>query len=162
MTVVREATADDAGFLESMLLEAFNWRGDDGVDLAAMRADPHVTRYVDGWPRPGDFGVVAVDAAGEPTGAAWARFFSGDDPGYGFVAPDVPELTVAVHRDSRGKGIGRAMLTALVAEGRRRGHPAFSLSAEDGNAARALYLSLGFTVAGRVGNSDTMVLRLPG
>ena len=41
-----------------------------------------------------------------------------------------------------------------------RRHPAVSLSVEDGNRARALYERAGFTVVGRNGGSDTMLLAL--
>lgn len=56
-----------------------------------------VTRecYIAGWPRDADLGVIA-QADGERIGAAWLRFLPAADPGYGFVAADVPELTIGV------------------------------------------------------------------
>jgi hypothetical protein len=60
-------------------------------------------RYVVGWPRPGDHGVVAGSER-QAIGAARWRTFGGDDPGYGFVASDVPELAMAVTDRRRGVG----------------------------------------------------------
>ena len=61
---------------------------------------------------------------------------------------------------SRGRGVGTALLAAAVEEAWRRGLPALSLSVEDGNPARRLYERCGFTVVGRSGDSDTMLLDL--
>ncbi|MBW7920562.1 MAG: GNAT family N-acetyltransferase [Rubellimicrobium sp.] len=56
-----------------------------------------------------------------------------------FVAPD-----------ARGRGIGTALILALEAEARRRGHDELRLEVIDENIrARALYERLGFAVVGR-------------
>ncbi|MEV6413959.1 hypothetical protein [Kribbella sp. NPDC051718] len=62
-----------------MLLEAYNWDGQPRFTLEQLTAEDHAWRYVDGWPRPGDIGVVAED--GQPIGAAWARLLTADRPG---------------------------------------------------------------------------------
>ncbi|MGV8978956.1 MAG: GNAT family N-acetyltransferase [Cellulomonas sp.] len=99
------------------------------------------------------------DPDGAPWGAAWARTFPPDDPGYGYVAEDVPELGMAVLPAWRGRGVGRALLGAVLDQARTLGRPAMSLSVEDGNdVARALYVRRGFRVVGREGSSDTMLL----
>lgn len=158
---LRPATPADAEFLEHMLLEAFGWSGEQehGSSIEELLGEPAVAHYVDGWMLPGDFGVVAL-VDGELAGAAWARLFDEADPGYGFVAVDVPELSIAVARGRRGRGVGRALMEALIVRAREQGFPALSLSVEDGNPARHLYDSLGFRFAGRNGGSDTLLLPL--
>ncbi|MET3802754.1 ribosomal protein S18 acetylase RimI-like enzyme [Clavibacter michiganensis] len=97
---------------------------------------------------------------GIAVGAAWARLYADDDRGYGFVASDIPELGMAIVPSARGRGVGRALLVALVDAVRASGAPAVSLSVEDGNdRARALYESLGFVPVGREGGSDVLLLR---
>lgn len=156
--VLRPALPTDAELLWRLTYEAVNWRGDDAVPPLRLRADPSLSHYVDGWMRPGDVGVVAV-AAGEPVGSCWARVFDRRDPGYGFVADDVPELSLAVLAPARGLGIGRALLTACVDRVRSGGSPGVSLSVESGNrAAASLYRSVGFRTVGHVANADTMLL----
>ncbi|MFH8627423.1 GNAT family N-acetyltransferase [Streptomyces vietnamensis] len=123
-------------------------------------ATPHFAHYVTGWPRPGDFGMVVEDPTGSPLGAVWARRFPSDDPGYGHVDPQVPELTAGVLPGHRGRGIGGALLDAVVALAAQSGVDQLSLSVEGGNHAAALYASRGFVAVGREGNSDTMLLRL--
>jgi ribosomal protein S18 acetylase RimI-like enzyme len=157
---LRTATADDAGFLLEMLMEAYNWSGEQRVARGDVESQPHLRRYVAGWPRGQDFGLVAYAGAGTPLGAAWARTFSAKEPGYGFVAEDIPEITMAVVASQRGRGIGRRLLEALVGAAREKGWRAVSLSVEDGNRAVELYRGVGFVTVGRVGSSDTMLLEL--
>ncbi|OUD88401.1 hypothetical protein BC477_10410 [Clavibacter michiganensis subsp. michiganensis] len=102
---LRPARADDLPFLEDMLLASMDWRDDGSMTRERMLATPELAHYVSGWPRAGDVGVVA-EVAGDPAGAAWARLYSDDDRGYGFVAPDIPELGMALVPSARGRGSG--------------------------------------------------------
>ncbi|WP_151770809.1 GNAT family N-acetyltransferase [Streptomyces abyssomicinicus] len=156
---LRPARAGDAGFLAEILLQAYNWTG-PRYTLDEILRTPRIAHYVTGWPRRGDFGVVAEDGAGRPVGAAWARTFPAEDPGHGHVAPSVPELTLGVLPGHRGHGTGSALLDALIGMAARSGLDRLSLSVEDGNHAARLYASRGFVTVGREGRSDTMLLRL--
>jgi GNAT superfamily N-acetyltransferase len=156
---LHEATARDVEALIDALYAAANWHGRApfGRDEVMRRSD--LAHYVMGWPRAGDFGTVAT-LDDRPVGAAWCRAFSADDPGYGFLAPDVPEISMGVEALHRGRGIGSSLLAALIAQARTYGCTALSLSVEDENPARAMYRRQGFVVVGRDGNSDTMRLDL--
>ncbi|WP_432950913.1 N-acetyltransferase family protein [Kribbella sp. CA-253562] len=156
---LRPATADDFDLLSAMLLEAYNWDGQPRFTMDQLRAEDHAWRYVDGWMRPGDFGIVA-ELDSRPIGAAWARLLTADRPGYGYVGDDVPELSIGVNAHSRGQGAGRALLTALIDAARQAAYGQISLSVEPDNHAAELYRSLGFRTIGRNGGSDTMVLEL--
>ncbi|MGH8792040.1 MAG: GNAT family N-acetyltransferase, partial [Stackebrandtia sp.] len=131
---LRPADPGDAEFLAQMLTEALNWA--PGRDWTRQRAlsEPSTARYVEGWMRPGDLGVVACDA-GTPIGAAWLREFSAAEPGYGYVADDVPELSVGVVSGRRGSGVGRALVRRLLERAGRRGVARVSLSVERANPA---------------------------
>ena len=75
MIDLRDADADDVGFLTEMLAVAADWR--PGAQLRApdeILRTPEPAHYVDGWPRPGDFGVIAQ--VGHPVRAVWYRLFS--------------------------------------------------------------------------------------
>jgi ribosomal protein S18 acetylase RimI-like enzyme len=155
---IRPALASDAGFLADMLVEAVNWstewppRSRDHV-LSA----PDTAHYVAGWPRDTDLGVLA-EADGQPAGAAWLRFRPATDPGYGFVAADVPELTIGVAAAWRGRGMGRALLRALASQARAHGIARISLSVERKNYAQRLYLSEGYRIVDSSdAQSDTMI-----
>jgi len=157
----RDAANEDIHFLAAMLLEAVNWREDrQTATLRSIKDSPDLWHYLSDWKRSSDFGFLAHEADDKPVGAAWARFMTAEDPGYGFVDEGIPELSMGVVSTHRGQGVGRILLERVVQASADRGLEGLSLSVEDENErARALYLSNGFVVAGRVDNSDTMVLR---
>lgn len=155
----RPATAADAGFLLDMLVEAVNWHPERRLARSTVSTDPALVRYVDGWPGPNDLGVVA-EADGGPIGAVWLRLFTADDPGYGYVADDVPELSMAVAPAWRGCGVGRALLQEIAHRARSAGHRAISLSVERANFAHRLYTSESYQVVEQGADSDTMVKEL--
>lgn len=150
------ATPDDLRFLRAMLIEAAfppgTARPDDPL------GDDHVSRYLDGWGRQGDIGLVARYRA-HAVGAAWLRLMSPEQPGYGFVDADTPELTVAVVPGSRGRGIGRSLVAGSLDLAATVGHEQVSLSvAADNPGAASLYRSLGFVDVGADdGGSTTLV-----
>ena len=109
---------------------------------------PQLRRYFVGMGRPGDAGVVAVNAGGDRLGVAWYRLFSAEEPGLGFIAVDVPELAIGVVAEERGKGIGGALLDALLALAREQGFRALSLAVDRQNPARRLYERKGFRDTG--------------
>jgi ribosomal protein S18 acetylase RimI-like enzyme len=113
--------------------------------LAAALADPDIGRYVRGWGRTGDTAVIATEGE-RPVGAAWYRLFTAEEPGYGFLDADTPELGIAVVADRRRVGVGHALMTALLAMGRAAGLPSISLSVAKENPSRFLYEKHGFVI----------------
>jgi ribosomal protein S18 acetylase RimI-like enzyme len=157
---LRLALASDRPFLKLMLAAAFDWRGDATPELLeTITSRPDIAHYIEGWPRQGEVGLVAEDGD-EAVGAAWWRFFTDADPGYGYVDERTPELSIGVVPAHRRRGVGTLLLGGLIDEARRRGLPALSLSVESGNGAIGLYRTAGFETVGRVGNADTMVHHL--
>ena len=152
MTVMRRATAADLSFMEDVFVITADWNPENVKGAEYWRADPTCQQYVGGFPRPTDLGFIA-SREGEDVGAVWWRYFSAEEPGYGFVSEDVPEVGIGVVAGRRGEGIGRALLNALLAVA----PGALSLSVEDGNPAVELYRKSGFVPVGRVGNSTTML-----
>lgn len=160
---LRPAHAGDEPFLLAMLFYASHADDEPGVRPEHLLTNPALARYVVGFGRAGDLGVI-VEAERGPVGAAWVRISTGDDRGYGWVDDDTPELATAVAPEVVGRGLGTRMLRELIDRARNR-YPAISLSVRKDNPARRLYLRLGFVpvreVANRVGGvSETMALRL--
>jgi GNAT superfamily N-acetyltransferase len=152
----RPAAAQDLRFLATMLGEAAVWRPDKPTPTAdQVLADPRYAMYLAGWPRQGDYGLVAEQDG--LLGAAWYRTYTEASHGYGFISEDVPELAIAVVVSRRQEGIGRRLLIGLIKAGLAQGHPALSLSVNDDNPARGLYEAVGFVSIEKRGSSWKMV-----
>lgn len=152
----RPAGTEDFTFLATMLGEAAVWRPDKPTPTAEqVMADPRYALYLAGWPRQGDYGLVAEQDG--PVGAAWYRTYTKANHGYGFVAEDVPELSIAVIASRRHEGIGRRLLIDLIEASVAQGCRALSLSVAEDNPARGLYESAGFVLVEKHGHSCIMV-----
>jgi ribosomal-protein-alanine N-acetyltransferase len=116
--------------------------------LAEALAAHHALSFAEAWSAdsfarmlaiPGTFGAVAR-GAGEIVGFVLARAGGGE----GEI------LTIGVDPQKRRQGVGRALLTAAIAEARRRGATDIFLEVgEDNEAALSLYLREGFHAIGR-------------
>ena len=131
---VAPTTAADEPFLWRLLGAAA-----DEAGVGPLTADDPARSpfgiYLQGWGRPGDAGVIAHAANGQPLGAAWYRLFPAAAPGYGYVADDVPELTI------------RALLDHLCQMAHTEGYRAICLSVARANPAQRLYARAGFVSA---------------
>jgi ribosomal protein S18 acetylase RimI-like enzyme len=139
-----------------MLGEAAVWRPDKPTPNAEqVMADPRYALYLAGWPRQGDYGLVAEQHG--LVGAAWYRRYTEANHGHGFVAEDVPELSIAVIASRRHEGIGRRLLVDLIEASVAQGCRALSLAVAENNPARGLYESAGFVPVEQHGHTWTMV-----
>ena len=118
--------------------------------------DPDIACYVLDWGRPGDWGLLACDGA-TPVGAIWLRQWSGDEKGYGYVSPLIPELSIALQPTYRNLGFGKHMLETVISMARGR-YPGLSLSVVESSPARRLYECLGFRKVGQIMDSPIMLL----
>jgi GNAT superfamily N-acetyltransferase len=152
--VIRRGGRQDVRFLRDMLNHAYYWRERNPGEERGP-----VARYVKGWGRPGDTALIAVDE-GFPVAAGWYRLFRPEQPGYGFVDPETPELTIAVVPNRRGRGIGDVLLNALCDRARQEGHRAISLSVEWGNEPLlSFYEKHGFRMLVEGGDDSVTLLR---
>jgi len=152
--VIRRGGRQDVRFLRDMLHHAYYWRERNPGEEPGP-----VSRYVKGWGRPGDTALIAVEE-GFPVGASWYRIFRREQPGYGFVDEETPELTIAVVPSRRGRGIGEGLLDALCDRARAEGHRSISLSIErDNGALLGFYEKHGFELRAEDGGASLTLLR---
>lgn len=157
---IRPAGPEDVEFLKKMLYEAAAWNPDWPRErMIEALADPMLERYHRDWGREGDVGVIA-EIDGEPVGAAWYRQFTAEEPGYGFVDEETPEIGIAVVPLHRRKGIGETLLRALMSEARQRGVKALSLSVAVHNRSRRMYERVGFQKVREEGENWVMRVEL--
>lgn len=153
-------TPDDLPFLWEMLVEAaFPLTPEK---RAGALDDEHLRRYLETWgEHPADVGLVAWEGDGR-LGAAWAVHLPADRPGYGWVAPDVPELAVAAVEAARGQGVGQALVTGLLDVAAAHGVERMSLSVNLRNErAHRLYRSIGFGDETPHGEGDAVTMVAP-
>ena len=131
--VLRPARTTDAPFLAELAAEAFGLYGDYVPIVSAWAADPHV-----------ETSVGLCD--GVPAGAAFLAFLKpGEDP----RTPVGDLLGLAVAAAFRGRGLGGALLSHVIARARHvsRRHHVLWLRlavAESNAAARHLFEGAGF------------------
>ena len=146
--------ADDIPFLwEALYLSIHVREGHEPLPRSVLHDDALAHYLRDFGRHDGDDAQVVVDESGERIAAAYCRRMRADDPGWGFVRDDVPELGMAVVEAHRGKGIGRRVLVDLLER-----NPSMSLSVDDENeVARRLYESPGFELLHRDDTAFTMI-----
>lgn len=145
---IRPIQDSDTSFLWEMLYQAIYVP--DGV--APVSRDilnhPDIAKYLLNWGSKGDIGFVAVDSDNNSIEAVWIRLFNETNKGYDYVDDNTPELSIAVHRDYRGKGVGSILLIEIIRESKRDGYKAISLSVDPSNPATHLYQRHGFEKVG--------------
>lgn len=160
--VIRLGEVSDLPLMYLMLFEAAATNPEvKKLDREVALTLPEIRKYAEGWGRKGDQSVIAAEKTGRQLGAAWYRLFKQQDPAYGFVSEDIPELTIGVVDDARGRGIGSALMEKIIGIAKDDGHPALSLSVEADNEAVSLYERYGFLSQGASGqrpSSLTMLL----
>jgi GNAT superfamily N-acetyltransferase len=160
---IRESTPQDEAFLEEMLYTAL-WvpRGEQPF-ARDITYGPRLRYYWQKWRcQPDDFGLILENNTGGisskqyvPYGAAWLRVLS-QEIGFGYVRDGVPELSIALHADFRGQGLGINLLQELITRSSHK-YPAITLCVSPENPAHQLYERLGFT---RVRENDEEIVMM--
>jgi ribosomal protein S18 acetylase RimI-like enzyme len=157
---VRLAAADDLPAIRAALAWAIDWRGTTPGETPEeiIERTGHAYLLAD-WGREGDAAMIAETISGA-IGAAWYRHWTEAVHTYGYVDPTVPDLGIGVHPDYRGRGVGTALVEALLQFAASAGVRRMSLSVEADNRAQHLYQRAGFERLELEGGSWTMVRRL--
>ena len=138
-----------------MLGEAVVWRPSKPTPTGdQVLADPRYALYLAGWPRRGDYGLVA-----ERTDR-WAQPGTAHSPKRTMAMASSPRMSresIAVLASRRWEGIGRRLLTDLIDANVAQGYSALSLAVDAENPARDLYESAGFVLIEKDGTSFSMV-----
>jgi GNAT superfamily N-acetyltransferase len=160
--VLRSVQPDDAALLRELLYHAIYVPEGEAPPDPEITRRPELARYVEGWGRPGDLGLLALEARGrQPLGGAWLRLWPAGEEGYGYAGPEIPELSIAVLPGWRGAGVGTRLLAHLLAAAQGR-YAAVSLSVSAQNPARRLYERFGFRIFEESGQALVMVRELSG
>ncbi len=160
--LIRSLRQDDEPFLWQMLYYASHMQEDNETSSDAAKNVPELNKYVQGWGRKTDVGVLALHPHDErPIGAAWIRLLIGEKKTFSFIDDSTPELAIAVLPDYIGQGIGTQLMEHLL-EAAKEVYSAVVLSVRLSNPARHLYERMGFkvvdTAINRVGGESFVLL----
>jgi ribosomal protein S18 acetylase RimI-like enzyme len=153
---LRPLLPSDQTFLWEMLYQALYVPPGKSPFPRSILDEPDLACYVQGWGRPGDWGLLAADEE-NPAGAVWLRQWSGEERGYGYVSPLIPEVSIALLPEYRAMGLGSRMLEQVIVMA-QADFPGLSLSVVESSPARRLYERLGFRPVGKVMESLVMYL----
>ena len=86
-----------------------------GLSKTEVANHPVWSRYGEGWGRDGDFALAASklrDNERHDVGLIWSRLYSKNHAGFGFIAPDIPEMCLFAEsapdlKKLRGQLLGR-------------------------------------------------------
>lgn len=150
----RRWSTTDIPFLWDTLYLSIHLRDGVAPPPRSIVDEPDLAHYLRDFGRyEGDDAEVVEDECGAVVAAAYCRRMPATDPGYGFVAADIPELGMAVVDGHRARGVGRLVLARLLER-----HPTMSLSVDlENDVARGLYESMGFQPVAEEGTALTML-----
>lgn len=143
---IRHIRKDEWPLLADFLYEAIfvpdTFEGE--VPRSIIYDDPKCRAAFEGFGSlPDDRAVVAV-TNGKVIGACWVR--TTDE--YGHIDNATPSFSISLYQAYRGKGVGTAMMSAMLDNLRAAGYTRASLSVQKENPALRLYEHLGFQIVG--------------
>lgn len=143
---VRKMSPDEWPLLEDFLYEAiYVPEGFEGqVPHAVIHDDPKCRATFEGFGTLPDDGAVVATVDGEVVGACWVRTTSV----YGHIDDETPAFSISLYEPYRGKGIGAAMMRAMLDDLRAAGYRRASLAVQKANPALRLYERMGFRIVG--------------
>ena len=138
MIQIRAFQPDDKEHLPRFLALAAH---EDDTQIALNNLN--LARYIEGFGRAGDCAAVAHNDE-QIIGIAWARFWTLDVHGFGWIDAATPELAIAVAAGFRGQGTGARLIETLKSELRAVGATQVALNVRADSPAVRLYQKLGF------------------
>ncbi len=152
---LKNITKNNYNFLREMLYEAICVPESEKPLPKSIIYEPDLIKYINNWGREGDIGLIA-EYKKEMIGAIWVSIFPEDQKGYGFIDEKTPEISMAVKRQYRNKGIGTKLMLSIIDKIKKQGYNAISLSVDKKNRALDLYNRFGFEIFEELETSYTM------
>ena len=108
--IIREIAESEYKVLDDFLYEAIFIPEGVSAPSREILYQPELQVYVDGFgTKDGDFAFVA-DIDGEIVGAVWTRIMND----YGHIDNDTPSFAISLYKEYRNKGLGTALMKAML------------------------------------------------
>lgn len=157
--IKRDLDQSETGILKTMLYNAIFIPPEEVKPPPEIIELPEIAVYIKDFGREGDICLVA-EIEGVIAGAVWTRLFTAGAQGYGFIAPEIPELSMSVLEQYRRQGIGTMLLAGMLKKLASKGFRQVSLSVDLANYAYRMYRKQGCEDYARHDESMTMLRQL--
>lgn len=144
MYIIRPFTPADLPLMEEFLYQAIFQRPGTPVIPRSELEKPSIRVYIDRFGEYPDDHCLCAELDGAVVGMVWVRNIKG----FGSIDETTPEFAISLLPDARGKGIGTALMRAMLKLLREKGYPQTSLAVQKDNYAVKMYKSVGFAVIG--------------
>lgn len=153
---IRKLAESEYHILEDFLYEAIYLP--EGVEAPPREIinRPELQVYIEDFGKRKDDMALVVEVDGKIVGAVWVRIMED----YGHIDDHTPSFAISLYKEYRGRGIGSALMKAMLGELKQKGYQQASLSVQKENAAARLYKRLGFTVIGETDEEYIMLYQL--
>ena len=153
---IRKIEPEEISFLQEMLYEAiFVEEGQEKLPQSIIK-EPSLWSYIDQFGKQHCDLCFVAEKEEKLIGAVWGRLFPQEQKGYGYINDEIPELSIAIKEEERGKQWGTKLMSSIMKEYKMLGMEALSLSVDKKNKAFHLYQKLGFKIYSETDKSVTM------
>ena len=156
---IRPINPNETPILKEFLYEAIFQREGDEPAPKSVIEQPEVAIYIADFGKEDDSCLVSV-VDGRIVGAVWTRILFGEVKGFGNVDEQTPEFAISLYGEYRGKGIGTALMLAMLKLLREKGYEQTSLAVQKDNYAVDMYKKVGFSVVGENEQEYIMLCKL--
>ncbi len=140
---IRPLRPDETGLLSDFLYEAIFLPEGCPAPPRSILESPELQVYLKHWGKPDDHCLVA-EWGDSVVGAVWTRMMHD----YGHVDDETPSFVISLLAPYRHRGIGTALMRAMLLLLKEQGYRQASLSVQKANYAVRMYQTVGFQIIG--------------
>ena len=148
---IRELDKKEISVLDDFLYEAIFLPDDSIVLPRNIIEKPELQVYIENWGKPDDLCLVA-ECENKIVGAVWTRIMND----YGHIDNQTPSLAISLYKNYRNKGIGTAIMEAILRLLKSKGYSQVSLAVQKENYAVKMYKKVGFKIVNQ--NSEEYIM----
>ena len=153
---IRKPEESEYGLLADFLYEAiFIHEGMEAPPREIINR-PELRVYIADFGRHRGDHCLGAYVSDEIVGAVWVRIMND----YGHIDDETPSFAISVHKEYRGKGIGTALMKAMLELLKEEGYRQASLAVQKENYALKMYRRPGFEAVNENEEEYIMVCRL--
>lgn len=154
---IREIKKEEYKLLEDFLYQAiYIPKNSSEVLPRSIIYTPDLWRTIDNFGKLKDDYCLAAEVSNKVVGAVWVRIADQ----YGHIDNSTPSFSISLYPEYRNKGIGTAMMKAMIDYLKSHDYARASLSVQKENYALKMYKSLGFEIIDENDEEYIMVIGL--